>query len=119
MTKYIHNVVKLFQHFYHSHELRNSISCLLNALTSIIGSGGATTSTAGNQTVGDKSSTEPNYPILSSFPSTSNVSKCAPGFLNKSPSTSSSQPASGLTMFLSNSFPYSTSKSKSNSPGDN
>ncbi|KAL2457184.1 putative WRKY transcription factor 61 [Forsythia ovata] len=100
-------------------KLRNSISCLLNALTSIIGSGGATTSTVGNQTVGDKSSTEPNYPILSSFPSTSNVSKCAPGFLNKSPSTSSSQPASGLTMFLSNSFPYSTSKSKSNSPGDN
>ncbi|KAL2515887.1 putative WRKY transcription factor 72 [Forsythia ovata] len=94
-------------------------SALAAALTSIIGSGGATASTAGNQTVGDKSSTEPNYPILSSFPSTSNVNKCAPSFMNKSPSTSSSQPASGLTMLLSNSFPYSTSKSKSNSPGDN
>ncbi|KAL2492911.1 putative WRKY transcription factor 72 [Abeliophyllum distichum] len=94
-------------------------SALAAALTSIIGSGGATASTAGNQTVGDKSSTEPNYPILSSFPSTSNVNKCAPSFQNKSPSTSSSQPASGLMMFLSNSYPYATSKSKSNSPGDN
>ncbi|KAL2548332.1 putative WRKY transcription factor 72 [Forsythia ovata] len=49
---------------------------------SIIGSGSATASTSGNQTVGDKSSTEPNYPILSSCPSTSNVNNCAPGFLN-------------------------------------
>ncbi|CAI9757520.1 unnamed protein product [Fraxinus pennsylvanica] len=97
-------------------------SALAAALTSIIGSGGATPSTAEKQTVGDKSSqnikssTEPNFHILSSFPSTSNVNKCASSFMNKSPPASSSQPA-GLT-FLSNSFPFSTSKSKSNSPGD-
>ncbi|XP_022844963.1 probable WRKY transcription factor 72 isoform X2 [Olea europaea var. sylvestris] len=71
-------------------------SALAAALTSIIGSGGATSSTAGNQTVGDKSSqnikssTEPNFPILSSFPSTSNANKCAPSFMNKSPPSSSS-----------------------------
>ncbi|XP_022885223.1 probable WRKY transcription factor 72 isoform X3 [Olea europaea var. sylvestris] len=97
-------------------------SALAAALTSIIGSGGATASTAGNQTLGDesskniKSSTEPNFPILSSFPSPSNANKCAPSLLNKLPSSSSSQP--GGLMFLSNPFPFPTSKSNSDSPGD-
>ncbi|KAK4437092.1 WRKY transcription factor 72A [Sesamum alatum] len=95
-------------------------SALAAALTSIIGSGGAG---LGNQNVGEKStqtsvmaSHEP-FPILSSFPSTSNANKCAPSFLNKSPSSTSSQP--GGVMLLSPPFPFSNSKSKPNSPGDN
>ncbi|KAI3454637.1 hypothetical protein Pfo_011300 [Paulownia fortunei] len=95
-------------------------SALAAALTSIIGSGGASASTLANQNVGEKSgqinikNSEP-FPILSSFPSTSNANKCAPSFLNKSPSSTSPQP--GGLMFLSP--PFSNSKSKSNSPGDN
>ncbi|KAK4394430.1 WRKY transcription factor 72A [Sesamum angolense] len=94
-------------------------SALAAALTSIIGSGGAG---LGNQNVVEKptqtsamASHEP-FPILSSFPSTSNANKCAPSFLNKPPSSTSSQP-SGL-MLLSPPFPFSNSKSKPNSPGD-
>ncbi|GFP99353.1 probable WRKY transcription factor 72 [Phtheirospermum japonicum] len=103
-------------------------SALAAALSSIIGSSGGANASAllQNQNDGEKSSqvnnlntikTSEPYPILSSFPSSSsNANKCAPSFLNRSSSTnSSSQPAGGL-MFLSP--PFSSSKSKSNSPGD-
>lgn len=99
-------------------------SVLAAALTSIIGgSGGAAAGTLGNQNAGEKSSaissraSDP-FPILSSFPSTSNASKCAPSFMNKSSSSTSSQPPA--LSLLSPPFPFSNSnKSKSNSPGDN
>lgn len=99
-------------------------SVLAAALTSIIGgSGGGAAGTLGNQNAGEKSSTissrasDP-FPILSSFPSTSNANKCAPSFMNKSSSSTSSQPPA--LSLLSPPFPFSnSSKNKSNSPDDN
>ncbi|KAG8379136.1 hypothetical protein BUALT_Bualt07G0056800 [Buddleja alternifolia] len=97
-------------------------SALAAALSSIICSGGPSASTLANQNAGEKScqnikSSEP-FPILSSFPSTSNANKCAPSFLNTSSSSSTSSQPSAL-MFLSPPFGFSNSKSKSNSPVDN
>lgn len=96
-------------------------SALAAALSSIIGSGAATnnnSSTLADQNIIERSTIKNGeaFPVLSSFPSTSpNANKCAPSFLNKSPpSTSSSQ--TGNFAFLST--PFSSSKSKSNSPGD-
>ncbi|XP_041996507.1 WRKY transcription factor 72A-like [Salvia splendens] len=81
---------------------------LAAALTSIIG---------GNHNAAEKSSGCDAFPILSSFPPTSNSNKCAPNFMNKSSSSSSSQQP-GLTL-ISPPFPFSSSnKSKSNSPAD-
>ncbi|KAL3640613.1 DNA binding domain [Castilleja foliolosa] len=104
----------------------NFQSALAAALSSIIGSSNNASALLQNQIEGDFSSqmnninmikTSEAFPILTSFPSSSsNANKCAPSFLNRSSSTkSSSQPAGGL-MFLSP--PFSSSKSKSNSPGD-
>ncbi|KAG6404046.1 hypothetical protein SASPL_136282 [Salvia splendens] len=86
---------------------------LAAALTSIIGgSGGGATA---NHNAVEKSSA---FPILSSFPPASNANKCAPSFMNKSSSSTSSQQP-GLSL-LSPPFPFSSSnKSKSNSPADN
>ncbi|KAH6799047.1 hypothetical protein C2S51_035531, partial [Perilla frutescens var. frutescens] len=97
-------------------------SVLAAALTSIIGSsGGAATATLANQSAAEKSSAKAAgdpFPILSSFPSSSNANKCAPSFMNKSSSSSASSQPAGLTL-LSPQFPFSNSnKSKSNSPGD-
>ncbi|KAL3819431.1 hypothetical protein ACJIZ3_005336 [Penstemon smallii] len=86
-------------------------SALAAALSSIIGTSATNSSTLlGNQNI-RSSSNEP-FPILSSFPSNhNNVNKCAP-----SSTSTSTQP--GSLMFHSPSFPFSNSKSKSNSPGD-
>lgn len=85
---------------------------LAAALTSIIGG-----SAAANHNAVEKSSGADSFPILSSFPSSSNGNKCAPSFMNKSSSSTSSQQP-GLTL-LSPPFPFSSSnKSKSNSPAD-
>ncbi|KAL1541603.1 DNA binding domain [Salvia divinorum] len=86
---------------------------LAAALTSIIGGSGG--GAAANHSALEKSSA---FPILSSFPPTSNANKCAPSFMNMSSSSTSSQQP-GLTL-LSPPFPFSSSnKSKSNSPADN
>ncbi|CAA0826816.1 Probable WRKY transcription factor 72 [Striga hermonthica] len=100
-------------------------SALVAALSSIITSNGNNASAMmQNQNEGEKSSqisdvkiSEPNFPILSSFPSpASNANKCAPSFMNNSSSnTSTIQPAGGL-MFLST--PFLNAKSKSSSPSD-
>ncbi|KZV23335.1 putative WRKY transcription factor 72 [Dorcoceras hygrometricum] len=84
-------------------------SALAAALTSLIGSGLAGASSSANQNGSDISSqniknTE-SFPILSSFPTTSSVSN----------STSSQH---GSLRFLSPSFPFTNTQSKSNSPGD-
>ncbi|PIM98835.1 hypothetical protein CDL12_28678 [Handroanthus impetiginosus] len=86
-------------------------SALAAALTSIIGSGSSNPTTLGNQNAVEKSSqlnpikpSEP-FPILSSFPSTSNPTKCAPSFLRKSSSSTTNSQPSGLT-FLSPTFPF-------------
>ncbi|KAL8457383.1 hypothetical protein ACS0TY_035298 [Phlomoides rotata] len=89
-------------------------SALAAALSSIINNGASST-TPSNQNAGEKSSNS--FPILSSFPSSSNANKCAPSFMSNSSSSTSSQPA-GL-MLLSPPFPFSNPKSKSNSPSDN
>ncbi|KAL7139178.1 hypothetical protein ABFS83_09G033500 [Erythranthe nasuta] len=96
-------------------------SALAAALTSIIGSGGPNnniSTSLANQNLGAKSgqiiSDQP-FPILSSFPSTSNANKCAPPHLmNKSSSSTSAQTRDLMLL----SPPFSNSKSKSNSPGD-
>nr|AKA27881.1 WRKY protein [Salvia miltiorrhiza] len=91
---------------------------LAAALTSIIGGSGGTAA-ANNHNAAEKSSGGDAFPILSSFPPTSNATKCAPSFMNKSSSSSSSQQP-GLSTLLSPPFPFSSSnKSKSNSPADN
>lgn len=100
-------------------------SVLAAALTSIMGgSGGGAAATLGNPSSGEKSGAitsnkgSDSFPVLSSFPSNPNANKCAPSFMNKSSSSTSSQPA-GLTL-LSPPFPFpNSSKSKSSSPGDN
>ncbi|KAA8540934.1 hypothetical protein F0562_024928 [Nyssa sinensis] len=89
-------------------------SALAAALTSIIGGAGG-----GN---GDKFGQNLNlghepFPVFNNFPSTSNANKCSSSYLNRSPSTTNSQP--GSLMFLQPSFPFPTSKSKSTSPNDN
>ncbi|KAL3639630.1 WRKY transcription factor [Castilleja foliolosa] len=87
-------------------------SVLAAALSSIIGSSSGANASAliQNQNDGEKSShmnnmnmikTSEPFPILTSFPtSSSNANKCVPSFMNRS------------------SPPFSSSKSKSNSPGD-
>ncbi|KAK6148528.1 hypothetical protein DH2020_019440 [Rehmannia glutinosa] len=107
-------------------------SALAAALSSIIGSGGANAinaSALANQIINDEKSNRVNikntsddhqpFPILSSFSqSTSNAAnKCAPSFLNKSSSTTTSSSQQSGLMFLSP--PFSNTKSKSSSPGDN
>ncbi|XP_073126637.1 WRKY transcription factor 72A-like isoform X2 [Henckelia pumila] len=84
-------------------------SALAAALTSLIGSGLAGASSSGNQTGSEKSSqnikNSESFPILSSFPTTSSVNN-----------STSSQP--GSLRFLSPSYPFTHSQTKSNSPGD-
>ncbi|XP_073295394.1 WRKY transcription factor 72B-like isoform X2 [Primulina huaijiensis] len=82
-------------------------SALAAALTSLIGSGLAGSSSSGNQNGSEKSSqnikSSDSFPILSSYPTTSSVNN-----------STSSQP--GSLRFLSPSFPFTHSQSKSNSP---
>ncbi|XP_073015828.1 WRKY transcription factor 72A-like [Primulina eburnea] len=84
-------------------------SALAAALTSLIGSGLADASSSGTQNGSEKTcqniKNSEFFPILSSFPATSNVNNSI-----------SSQP--GSLRFLSPSFPFTNSQSKSNSPGD-
>ncbi|XP_075490810.1 WRKY transcription factor 72A-like isoform X2 [Primulina tabacum] len=84
-------------------------SALAAALTSLIGSGLADASSSGTQNGSEKTcqniKNSESFPILSSFPTTSNVNNSI-----------SSQP--GSLRFLSPSFPFTNSQSKSNSPGD-
>lgn len=96
-------------------------SALAAALTSIIGTGGATHATGaiGNQSgdnFGQKSTLGELFSTPSTFLPAPKGNGCASSFLNKT-HTTSSQPTS--LMFLPPSLPFSTSKSASTSPGDN
>ncbi|XP_041029021.1 WRKY transcription factor 72A-like [Juglans microcarpa x Juglans regia] len=97
-------------------------SALAAALTSIIGTGGASTAAGaiGNQSgenFGQKSTLGELFPMSSTglLPAPKG-NGCASSLLNKTHSTNS-QPTS--LMFLPPSLPFSTSKSASTSPGDN
>ncbi|XP_052180666.1 WRKY transcription factor 72A-like [Diospyros lotus] len=96
-------------------------SALAAALTSIIGTGGNHGGGIGSQ-IGSKLGQnlklgEP-FPVVSSLPSaTANGNKCSSSYLNSnSASATNSQP--GNMMLLQPPLPFSTSKSKSTSPGD-
>ncbi|KAG6686813.1 hypothetical protein I3842_11G039400 [Carya illinoinensis] len=97
-------------------------SALAAALTSIIGTGGASTAAGaiGNQSgdnFGQKSTLGELFPMSSTLLPAPKGNGCASSLLNKTHSTNS-QPSS--LMFLPRpSLPFSTSKSASTSPGDN
>ncbi|XP_071693433.1 WRKY transcription factor 72A-like [Rutidosis leptorrhynchoides] len=89
----------------------NFQSVLQAALTSIIGSG-TTRGQIGNEKSSQNVKLGDTFPVLSSFPSTSNTNKCSSTFFNKTMATSSiNSQATG-----SNSLPFSSSRSKSTSP---
>ncbi|KAJ0578227.1 putative transcription factor WRKY family [Helianthus annuus] len=89
----------------------NFQSVLQAALTSIIGSG-AVGSQGASEKSGQALKLGDTFPVLSSFPSTSNANKCSTTFINKSmaANTLNSQAAG------SNSLQCSSSRSKSTSP---
>lgn len=90
-------------------------SALAAALTSIIGSGSGP---GGEEKFGQNLKLSEQFPVLSSFPSTSNSNNCTSSYLNKlQPPSTNSQPRD--SMFLPPSLPLSNSKSKSTSPEDN
>ncbi|KAM7479990.1 hypothetical protein LguiA_028203 [Lonicera macranthoides] len=90
-------------------------SALAAALTSIIGSGSGA---GAGEKFGQNLKLSEQFPVLSSFPSTSNSNNCTSSYLNKSQPPSANSQSRGL-MFLPPSLPLSNSKSKSTSPEDN
>ncbi|OMO49950.1 DNA-binding WRKY [Corchorus capsularis] len=96
----------------------NFQSALAAALTSIIGSGGGGNN--GGEGLGQKLKwAEQPFPVTSSSGYSQTVKGnvgCASSFLNKSPSSTTSQ-QQGSMLFLPPSLPFSTPKSASTSPG--
>ncbi|XWS48057.1 hypothetical protein CRYUN_Cryun13aG0039700 [Craigia yunnanensis] len=95
----------------------NFQSALAAALTSIIGTGNnsGATQPAGERMAQKLKWGEQPFPVTPSYSQTVKGNGCASSFLNKSPMTTS-QPEN--LMFLPPSFPFSTPKSASTSPGD-
>ncbi|PSR89641.1 WRKY transcription factor 72 [Actinidia chinensis var. chinensis] len=91
-------------------------SALEAALTSIIGSNGGGGGGGGGNLgfqIGQNSMLGETFPFTSNFPSsTQNGNKCSSSHLNRSTSVMNSQ------LFLQPPLPFSSSKSKSTSPGD-